>query len=176
MAQEKFVERRREYRLPYEEKMIFSDGQKSMTGYAVNVSRGGMFMRTLDPLPIDTVGYLAFTLLNHEQSFCMRAKIAHLVFDRQRCEVDCGMGIQLMELTEAQKSILNLHILNQQKSYIELRKILAAPKPDSALLAVALKKMPTLAKLDLLALRYKVNRICTIFETPIKIVDEDAAA
>jgi len=176
MAQEKFTERRREYRLPYEEKMIFSDGQKAMTGYAVNVSRGGMFMRTLDPFPIDTVGYLAFSLLNHDQSFCMRAKVAHIVFDRQRCEVECGMGIQLMELSESQKSILNLHILNQQKSYIELKKILAAAKPDSALLAVALKKMPTLKNLDLLALRYKVNRICTIFEPTPVIVDEDAAA
>ncbi len=175
MAQEKFVERRRENRLPYDEKMIFSDGEHSLTGYAVNISRGGMFMKTLDPLPIDTIGYLAFMLINHNQSFCMKAKIAHMVFDRQRCEVECGIGIQLMDLTEAQKSILNLHILNEQKNYLELKKILAPSKPDSAQLAVALKKMPTLAKLDLLALRYRVNRICTLFEPTPQIIDEDAA-
>lgn len=176
MAHEKFNERRREHRLPYEDKMIFTDGTRSLTGYAVNISRGGMFMKTLDPLPIDTVGHLAFTLLSHKESFCIRAKVAHLVFDRQRCEVDCGVGFMLLDVSDAHKSILNLHILNEQKTYLELKKILAPARPDSHQLAVALKKMPSLAKLDLLALRYKVNRICTVFETPIAIVDEDAAA
>lgn len=175
MTKEKFVERRREHRLPYEEKMIFTDGEKAMTGYAVNISRGGMFMKTLDPFPIDTVGHLAFCLPTHPQSFCMKAKIAHLVFDRQRCEVECGMGIMLLELSEAHKSILNLHILNEQKNYLELKRILAPANPDSAQLAMALKRMPQLAKLDLLALRYRVNRICTIFEPPPQIIDEDAA-
>ena len=82
----------------------------------------------------------------------------------------------LLDVSDAHKSILNLHILNEQKTYLELKKILAPARPDSHQLAVALKKMPSLAKLDLLALRYKVNRICTVFETPIAIVDEDAAA
>lgn len=160
----KFVERRREYRLPYEERVIFTDGQRSMTAYAVNISRGGIFAKTLEPYPIDTQGHVAFVLSGHPQSFCVRAKVAHIVFDRQRCEVDCGMGFQFQELSESQKSILNLHILNEQRNYLELKKILSVEKPDSGQLALCLKKMPSLAKLDLLALRYRVNRICTIFE------------
>lgn len=170
----KFVERRREYRLPYEDKIIFTDGDKSSTAYAVNVSRGGIFAKTLDPFPLDTTGYLAFMLPNHPQSFCVRAKVAHIVFDRQRCEVDCGMGIQFLDLNEAQKSIMNLHILNEQRIYTELKKVLAVEKPNSAQLATCLQKMPSLAKLDLLALRYRVNRICTIFEPPPSLEDDEA--
>ena len=179
MTQKNFTERRREYRLPYEEKIIFTDGTKSLTAYAVNISRGGIFAKTLEPYPIDTAGYLAFMLPQHPQSFCVKAKVAHIVFDRQRCEVDCGMGFQFLELNESHKSILNLHILNEQRNYLELKKILSADKPDSVQLALCLKKMPNLAKLDLLALRYRANRICTIFETdpaPAATTDEKLSA
>lgn len=159
-----FTERRKEHRLPFDGKVIFTDGTISGTAYAGNMSRGGVFVASLDPLPIDTQGTLAFFLPSQPHSFCVKAKVAHIVFDRQRCEVDCGMGFQFLELTDSQRSILNLHILNEQTTYLELRKVLASPKPDSTEIARCLKKMPSLSRLDLLGLRYRVNRICTIFE------------
>lgn len=164
MAQDSFIERRKEYRLPYGEKVIFTDGRSSGTAYAANISRGGVFVMSLDPFPIDTMVSLSFFLPSQAHSFCVKGKVAHIVFDRQRCEIECGMGFQFLELNESQKSILNLHILNEQSTYMELKKHLSQPKPDSAEIARCLKKMPALAKLDLLALRYRVNRICTILE------------
>src|SRR5688572_25843424 len=94
-----FIERRKEYRLPFQEKVIFSDGQKSMAAYAANISRGGIFATSLDPFPIDTQGFLAFFLPGQNSSFCVKAKVVHIVFDRQRCEIECGMGFQFLELT-----------------------------------------------------------------------------
>jgi Tfp pilus assembly protein PilZ len=160
-----FVERRKEFRLPYEEKVIFSDGEKSLTAYASNLSRGGVFVTSLEPFAIDTQGYLSFFLPSQSQSLCVRARVVHVVFDRQRCEIDCGMGIYFSDLTEAQKSILNLHLLNEQVAYIELKKLLASSNPNSADIARCLKKLPALKRHDLLWLRYKVNRICTILES-----------
>ena len=169
-----FVERRKEYRLPFGEKIIFTDGTMTSTAYAANISRGGVFVTSLDPFPIDTMSMLSFFLPSQDNSFCVKAKVAHLVFDRQRCEVECGMGFMFQELNESQKSILNLHILNEQATYLELKKLLAAPKPDSAEIARCIKKMPMLQKFDLLGLRYKVNRICTIFEPePVLPTQED---
>lgn len=170
------VERRRDYRLPFEEKIIFTDGESAATAYAVNISRGGVFAKTLDPFPLDTRGYIAFMLPHQSHSFCVRAKVAHLVFDKQRAEVECGMGVQFLEMTDSQKAIINLHILNEQRTYLELKKILAAERPDGALLAACLKKMPSLASLDLLGLRYRVNRICTIFETPLSVIETESSA
>lgn len=160
----KFIERRKEYRLPFGEKIIFSDGKKATTSYAANVSRGGLFVVSLDPYPIDTTGYLAFLLPNQPVSVCVKAKVVHIVFDRQRCEIECGMGFQFMDVNESQRSILNLHILNEQATYLELKKLLSEPRPDQIELEKTLRKMPSLARYDLLGLRYKVNRICTIFE------------
>ena len=48
--------------------------------------------------------------------------------------------------------------------YLELKKLLQPERPNLGELERFLKKMPTLKKLDLLALRYRVNRICTLFE------------
>ena len=164
MAETTFVERRKEYRLPYENKMIFTDGEKTLTAYALNISRGGVFVKSLEPFPIDTVGYVAFFLPSHPQSFCVKAKIAHIVFDRQRCEIECGMGFQFMELDESHKSLLNLHMLNEQRSYLELKGILCEPRPDLGEISRRVKNIPHLSLLDLLGLRYRVNRICTLFE------------
>ena len=164
MTEPKFVERRKEYRLPYDEKIIFTDGSKSLTAYPANISRGGIFVKSLDPFPIDTVGFFAFFLPSHPHSFCVKAKVAHIVFDRQRCEVECGMGFQFLELGDSHKSILNLHMLNEQRSYQELKKILSEPRPDAGEVLKHTRNMPSLQKLDLLALRYRVNRICTLFE------------
>ncbi len=164
MKESNFIERRKEYRLPFEVKIIFTDGKISMTAYATNLSRGGVFVTSLEPYPIDTTGYIAFFLPGQPTCLCVKAKVVHIVFDRQRCEIDCGMGFQFQELNESQKSLLNLQVLNEQSAYLELKRILAEPIPDSGEMARALKKLPALEGHDLLHLRYKVNRICTIFE------------
>ena len=176
MKNSNFVERRKEYRLPFEEKVIFTDGVRSMAAYCANVSRGGVFATSLDPFPIDTQGYLAFFLPGQQTSLCVKAKIVHIVFDRQRCEIECGMGIQFVDLTDSQKSIMNLHILNEQAAYLELKKILSAVRPKSGELNKWLKKIPALRKHDLLGLRYRVNRICTIFEPAADAFAADAEA
>jgi hypothetical protein len=88
------------------------------------------------------------------------------------------MGFQFLDLTDSQKSILNLHILNEQATYLELKKILAEVRPKSAEVNRCLKKIPALKDYDLLRLRYRVNRICTIFEPapdPFSEVNDEAA-
>jgi hypothetical protein len=112
-------------------------------------------------------------LPNQKNSFCSKAKVAHIVFDRQRCEIECGMGFQFMELNDSQKSILNLHILNEQSAYLELKKVLSSEKPDPEQIAKCLRRLPWLQRLDLLGLRYRVNRICTIFEPAPSLYNEE---
>lgn len=164
MKEMPFIERRREYRLPFDEKVLLTDGQTSRTAYACNISRGGLFVKTLDPYPLDTVGFLAFFLPSQPLCLCVKGKVKHIVFDRQRCDVECGMGFQFLELNESQQSLLNLHILNEQTTYMELKKLLGEDEPDAQELARQLRKIPSLERMDLLDLRYRINRICVIFE------------
>lgn len=162
-----FTERRKEYRLPFSEKVIVTNGVVSITTHAANISRGGVFVKTLEPFPIDTQVFLIFTLPRQTMSLVMRSKVAHIVFDKQRCEVECGMGFSFLEPTQVQKSILNLHMLNEQATYLELRDLLKVDRPDSLAVSKCLKRMPSLLETDLLGLRYRVNRICTLFDSAL---------
>ena len=164
MDQKQFVNRRRENRLPYFDKIIFSDGKMNLTAHALNISRGGIFVTTLDSFPIDTSGHLAFMLSSHPRSLCIKSRVAHIVFDQQRSEVECGMGIQFLDPTQAQLNLLNLHILSDQNNYIELRDLLKDEKPDLVSINQLRNKLPGLSHYDLLGLKYRVNRICTLFE------------
>ena len=162
MAQ--FVERRKQYRLPYEEKIVFTDGNRSFTGYASNISRGGLFVTSLEPFPIDTKGYIAFFIPGQEENLCLKAKVVHVVFDRQRCEIENGMGFVFADLTEQQQELLNNHLTAEEAAYMELKQILSVEHPNNAELVRCLARLPSLRRHDLLALRYRVNRICTLFE------------
>ncbi|MBY0370795.1 PilZ domain-containing protein [bacterium] len=164
MAQ--FIERRKEYRLPFEDKIVFTDGKTSYTGYALNISRGGLFVTSLEPFPIETKGTIAFFLPDQERSLCFKAKVVHIVFDRQRCEVENGMGFMFLDLTQEQRDLLDNHIRLDQQYYLDLKQILAAEQPNPQEIALRLKRLTSLHKQDLLGLRYRVNRICTLFETP----------
>lgn len=162
---EPFIERRKEPRLSYSEKIILTDGESCRTAHAANVSCGGFFVMSLEPFALDAEVHLSFFLPHVPSSICLRGKVAHIVYDRQRCEVECGMGIMFLDMTDGQKAILNTHILNEQKAYFELKKLFDVFPPDPNEVERCLKGMPALRKLDLLSLRYKVNRIYTIFET-----------
>lgn len=168
-----FIERRKEYRLPYFEKVIYSDGSQSASAYGANISRGGIFVTTLEPFPLDTQVMLAFCLPDQEFSFCLKGKVAHIVFDRQRCEIECGMGFVFEELDEIQRETLNQHILDEQKSYSGLRIVLEKEYPNFSEIESYLHRFPSLKGYDLLRLRYRVNRICTIFENQSSLSGED---
>lgn len=160
-----FIERRKQHRLPFEDKVVFTEGKKSFTAYASNISRGGVFVTSTDPLPIETLGHIAFFLPGQEHCLCFKAKVAHVVFDRQRCEVENGMGFMFQDLSEDQQSLLDNHLQKEQDAYMELKQILIAEHPNAVEIARCLAALPNLRRHDLLALRYKVNRICTLFES-----------
>lgn len=175
MKSNDFVNRRREYRLPYFEKVIFSDGNKHLTAHALNISRGGIFLTTLDAFPIDTNGQLAFVLSSHSRSLCIKTRVAHIVFDKQRGEVECGMGVQFLDPTQAQLNLINLHIFTDQNNYLELRELLNSEKLDWVGINKLRSRLPGLERYDLLGLRYRVNRICTLFD-PLSLSSPSTAA
>jgi Tfp pilus assembly protein PilZ len=159
-----FIERRKQYRLPFEDKVIFTDGNRSLTAYASNISKGGLFVTSVEPYPIETKGHIAFFLPGQDKCLSFKAKIVHIVFDRQRCEVDNGMGFMFADVTAEQQAVLNNHLEREQDAYLELKKVLSSERPNSEEISRCLKGLPSLRRHELLALRYKVNRICTLFE------------
>lgn len=166
MNKDKFINRRKEPRLPFFDKVIVSSAGKYITAHAINLSRGGIFVTTMDAFPIENNANAVFMLPNYSNTLSIKSRIAHIVFDKQRSEVECGMGIQFLELSQTHSNLLNLYILNDQKNYLELKELLTAEKPDFLSINNLRNKLPGLSHYDLLGLKYRVDRICTLFELP----------
>lgn len=160
-----FIEKRRFFRLPFSESLLVTDNHKTVVGGALNISRGGVFLKTLTPLTLDSVGHVSFVLPGQEKSICFKAKVAHLVFDRQRAEVDCGMGLQFVDVDVRHQQTIDQYIENEKQAYESLDKVLKARRPEVAEIEKHLQLLPHLRGLNLSSLRYRVARICTIFET-----------
>ena len=155
-------ERRRDPRLPYANKVILTDGNRSLVAHAANLSRGGLFLKTMAPLPIDTIANTLFYLPTEKKTLCLEAKIVHVVFDPLG-DSENGMGLQFENLSDKHRTLLSTHFLSEQSTYLELRELLNAPRPNLSQVTACLRQMRHLEELDLLALRYRVERICTLF-------------
>jgi len=159
-----FIEKRQYYRLPFSESTLFTDGKNSIVGSALNMSRGGIFLKSLHPAPINSQGYLTLVIPGHKESISLKVKVAHLIFDRQRAEVDCGMGLQFMELSLGHQQMIDDYLEKIKQAYLALERILKARKPSVSEMEKQLELLPYLKGSDLSSLRYRVGRVCAIFE------------
>lgn len=159
-----FIEKRQHFRLPFFDSLLMTDGKKTVVGDALNISRGGLFLKTLNSLPLDFSGYLSFLIPGESQSICVKAKVAHLVFDRQRAEVDCGMGIRFIDPEPKVQSLIDTFIEEEKKAYLALAEVLRERRPQVAQVEKFMLRLKHLRGLELSSLRYRVERICTIFE------------
>ena len=66
--------------------------------------------------------------------------------------------------------------MNEQIAYLELRDLLRADRPESYAVNRCLKRLPGLKESDFLSLRYRVNRICTLFESSPKLSADESIA
>ena len=169
MAQN-FIEKRQFYRLPFQESLLITDGKKTVVGEALNISRGGVFLKTLTPLPLDFPGLLNFVIPGQPKSICVNAKVAHLVFDRQRAEVDCGMGVQFTDPEARVQQMIDQFLEEEKNAYLSLAEVLRVRRPDVAKVEKFLIRLKHLRGSELSTLRYRVERICTIFEDSQNVI------
>jgi uncharacterized protein (TIGR02266 family) len=76
------------------------DRQQLLSNYSVNISTGGLFLETDDPLPVDTPLALEFTLPSRQASISCAGKVAwvnHPVL-LHKPEMASGMGVQFIDL------------------------------------------------------------------------------
>jgi len=76
------------------------DRLQLLCNYSVNISAGGLFLKTDDPLPVDTPLDLEFTLPSRQQPICCSGRVAwvnHPVL-LHKPELAAGMGVQFIDL------------------------------------------------------------------------------
>ena len=158
------IEKRAQYRLPFHYPIIVTHPNYSFTGYSSNISKGGIFVSTMLDLPVGDKVKILFKLPEHPTTLCLNAIITHRILEEQKCEIDCGIGLKFDNIPPKQQSLINLHMLNEKEYYFKLHKILSTPLPSLAEIKKWVEKLPHLKHMDIIELKYKVDRVCLVLE------------
>lgn len=77
--------------------------------YADNISKGGVFIRTLHFLPVNTVLRLKLLLPGEEHEIPVIARVAHVIGTEQAGEMDRapGMGLEFLDVAPEGKTVLH---------------------------------------------------------------------
>jgi len=86
---------------------------ESLTNFSVNLSTGGLFLETGNPLPVDTLLSLEFCLPGQNEKIGCNARVAWVNDPGNPCkqELPAGMGLQLLDLQLAQMEMIRSFVL-----------------------------------------------------------------
>jgi molecular chaperone DnaK len=100
------IERREHPRLPLEMLVQFrlQDMDEFMRDHAVNLSAGGMFVRTRKPQPLDTMVYLQFRLEDGVKLIEGLGKVVHVNSPEDPVP---GMGIEFVNLDKDSRALID---------------------------------------------------------------------
>ncbi len=97
-------DRRSHPRLPIALKVEYKRLNSFFADYTKNISRGGTFIRTKNPLAIGTEFVFQLTVPNLEQPLSRHGKVQWIVREGDATpEQDCGMGIGFVYESEAER-------------------------------------------------------------------------
>lgn len=110
-------ERRKEERIPAEIEVKYSTGESFVADWTTNISRGGMFIRTLNPLPPGTRVRISFSIPESQEEIKAEG-IVRWKADPSDPVVIPGMGIEIINMDEKSRKNLDeflKKILQQKK-------------------------------------------------------------
>ena len=99
-------ERRADPRVPVELEVHYRSAQEFLTAYTVNISGGGIFIKTREPLPLNQVVHLRFTLPGIAHVFNLHGLVVWTNPQPSRSSFPSGMGIKFMNLDPEGKKLI----------------------------------------------------------------------
>jgi len=99
-------ERRVEPRTEVELEVRYQTAQEFLSAYSRNISGGGIFIRTQQPLPLNREVQLRFSLPGIDRTFMVRGLVVWTNPHPSRSSFPSGMGIKFMDLDPVAKKIV----------------------------------------------------------------------
>lgn len=108
MAGKKYsgADRRQHPRKDIDIEIVYSSLDTFFYDYAVNISRGGMFIRTENPLHVGSNIKLRFSLPDSDRLIETRGKVVHTVSGKRRKSEPHGMGIMFEEIKDEDRDLI----------------------------------------------------------------------
>ena len=106
-------ERRKHLRVPTRILIKYRNADEFFTDYIQNISRGGIFVPTHDPLPEDTHLEIAFALPNCDRLIVTQGTVVRSIRQASDRHVGTsGMGIQFDALSEEDQQLIDAYVNN----------------------------------------------------------------
>jgi type IV pilus assembly protein PilZ len=99
-------DRRVDPRAPVELEVHYRSAQEFLSAYTVNVSGGGIYIKTKEPLPLNQVVHLRFTLPGIARVFNLQGLVVWTNPHPSRSSFPSGMGIKFMNLDPEGKKLI----------------------------------------------------------------------
>jgi uncharacterized protein (TIGR02266 family) len=99
-------ERRVDPRAPAELEVHYRSAQEFLSAYTLNVSGGGVYIMTKEPLPLNQVVHLRFTLPGVARVFNLQGLVVWTNPHPSRSSFPSGMGIKFMDLDPEGKKLI----------------------------------------------------------------------
>jgi len=100
-------ERRAEPRAEVDIEVRYRTAQEFMSAYARNISGGGIFVRTAEPLPLNQTVRLRFTLPGIPDRFDVNGIVVWSNPGSSRSSLPSGMGIKLLDLDPHSRELID---------------------------------------------------------------------
>ena len=108
-------ERRKHPRVPVRIRIQYRVADQFFTDYIQNLSLGGIFVETTDPLPVHTALKVQFSLPSLEKPIVADGVVVHRVeISGGKSRAASGMGIRFSQLDEGSKRTLEAYIQKLQ--------------------------------------------------------------
>ena len=100
------AERRNNSRLPLRILVEYDSSEDFLIDYTANMSIGGMFIQTGEPLPVGTRFRLRFRIPGREEPVDTEGEVCWLLGRDEAGPMHPGMGIRFSELTGSDKALI----------------------------------------------------------------------
>jgi uncharacterized protein (TIGR02266 family) len=89
----------------------YRSADQFFSDYIQNISRGGIFVPTQQPLPDNTLLQISFSLPHYDRLITTEGIVVHSVnADAECAESPAGMGIQFKALSEENQQLIDAYI------------------------------------------------------------------
>lgn len=104
-------ERRKHQRVPTQILIKYRSADQFFSDYIRNISRGGIFVPTQQPLPENTLLQISFSLPHYDRLITTEGIVVHSVrAGSERAESPAGMGIQFKTLSEENQQLIDAYV------------------------------------------------------------------
>ena len=108
-------DRRKHQRVPTRILIKYRNADQFFTDYIQNISRGGIFVPTYQPLPQGTRFQITFSLPDCEASITTDGVVVRSLHSDPENGGLAGMGIQFQALSEAQQQLIDTYVTSRLK-------------------------------------------------------------